>query len=170
MITLQYVKQIPRPYFPKAGKIYSAPSKRGELSILETFCCRGDTNATRRTNFRIRLLTGCDGLEQDASHFRYRTQGRSSGDPTCKLCGLGPENAEHFITNCHSLDAARNFALELAPPQVCPHLPNPARDPVGFSDVILGIDWIDHRPTQLFITEFLSQLKAARTAILQSRP
>ena len=43
-------------------------------------------------------------------------------------------------------------------------------DSVTFSDVILGIDWIDHRPTQLFITEFLSQLKAARTAILQSRP
>ena len=43
------------------------------------------------------------------------------------------------------------------------------RDLVGFSDVILGIDWIDHRPTQLFITEFLSQLKAARTAILQSQ-
>ena len=75
------MKQIPRPYFPKAGKIYSALSKRGELSILETFCCRGNTNATRQTNFRIRLLTGCDGLEQDASHFRYRTQGRSSGDP-----------------------------------------------------------------------------------------
>ena len=127
----------------------------------------GDTNATRRTNFRIRLLTGCDGLEQDASHFRYRTHGRSSGDPTCKLCGLGSENAEHFITNCHSLDAARDLALESAPPQVRPHLPNPARDPVGFSDVILGID---HRPTQHFITEFLSQLKAARTAILQSRP
>ena len=52
----------------------------------------GDTNATRRTNFRIRLLTGCDGLEQDASHFRYRTHGKSSGDPTCKLCGFGPEN------------------------------------------------------------------------------
>ena len=130
----------------------------------------GDTNATRRSNFRIRLLTGCDGLEQGASHFRYRTHGRSSGDPTCKLCGLGPENAEHFITNCHSLDAARVHALESAPPQVRPHLPNPARDPVGFTDVILGIDWIDHRPTQLFITEFLSQLKAARTAILQSRP
>ena len=127
----------------------------------------GDTNATRRTNFRIRLLTGCDGLEQDASHFRYRTHGRSSEDPTCKLCGLGPENAEHFITNCHSLDAARNLALESALPQVRPHLPNPARDPVGFSDVILGID---HRPTQVFITELLSQLKAARTAILQSRP
>ena len=56
----------------------------------------GDTNATRRTNFRIRLLTGCDCLEQDASHFRYRTHGKSSGDPTCKLCGLGPENTEHF--------------------------------------------------------------------------
>ena len=24
----------------------------------------------------------------------------------------------------------------------------PARDPIGFSDVILGIHWIDHRPTQ----------------------
>ena len=48
--------------------------------------------------------------------------------------------------------------------------PTRHQDPVGFSDVILGIDWIDHSPTQLFITEFLSQLKAARTAILQSRP
>ena len=45
----------------------------------------GDTNATRRTNFRIRLLTGRDGLEQDASHFRCQTHGKYSGDPTCKL-------------------------------------------------------------------------------------
>ena len=130
----------------------------------------GDTNATRRTNFRIRLLTGCDGLEQDVSHFRCQTHGRSRGDLTCKLCGLGLENTEHFIANCHSLDAARNLALQSAAPQVRPHIPNPARDPVGFSDVKIGIDWIDHGPTQLFITEFLSQLKAARMAILQSRP
>ena len=101
----------------------------------------GDVKATRSTNFRIRLLTGCDGLEQDASRFRYRTQSRPSGDPTCKLCGSGPENAEHFILNCQSLELARRLALESAPPQVCLHIPDPTRDPVGFLDIILGLDW-----------------------------
>ena len=76
----------------------------------------GDVKATRRSNFRIRLLTGCDGLEQDASRFRYRTQSRLPGDPTCKLCGSGPENAEHFILYCQSLDTTRRLALESAPP------------------------------------------------------
>jgi len=38
----------------------------------------GDTNETRQTNFRIRLLTGCDGLEQDASHFSYWTHRNAS--------------------------------------------------------------------------------------------
>ena len=41
----------------------------------------GDVKATRSTNFRIRLLTGCDGLEQDASHFRYQTQSRPPWGP-----------------------------------------------------------------------------------------
>ena len=129
----------------------------------------GDVKATRRSNFRIRLLTGCDGLEQDASRFRYRTQSRLPGDPTCKLCGSGPENAEHFILYCQSLDTTRRLALESAPPQIRPHLPDPTRDPVRFRDIILGLEWIDHRPTQLFITDFLSHLKAARSALLQSQ-
>ena len=80
----------------------------------------GDVKATKSSNFRIRLLiyTGCDGLEQDANRFSYRTQSRLSGDPTCKLCGSGPE---HFILNCQSLDTTRKLALESAPPQIRPH-------------------------------------------------
>ena len=31
-----------------------------------------DIHATRKNNFRIRLLVGCDGLEADASRFRWR--------------------------------------------------------------------------------------------------
>ena len=115
----------------------------------------GDVKATRRSNFRIRLLTGCDGLEQDVSRFRYRTQSRLPGDPTCKLCSSGPENAEHFILYCQSLDTTRRLALESAPPLIRSHLPDPTRDPVRFRDIILGLEWIDHRPTQLFITDFL---------------
>ena len=80
----------------------------------------GDVRATRSSDFRIRLLTSCDGLEQDASRFRYQTQSRLSGDPTCKLCGSGPENTEHFILNCQSLDTTRRLALESSPPQINP--------------------------------------------------
>ena len=34
-----------------------------------------DRKATTRTNFRVRMLVGCDGLEADASRFRRRMNG-----------------------------------------------------------------------------------------------
>ena len=33
----------------------------------------GDPKLTRKNSFRIRLLTGCDGLEHDAARFRTRS-------------------------------------------------------------------------------------------------
>ena len=48
---------------------------------------RGLPALTRMNNFRVRLLVRCDGLELDASRFRYRLlSSRSTGDPTCPLC------------------------------------------------------------------------------------
>ena len=57
----------------------------------------GEPKLTRMNNFRIRLLVGCDGLEQDASCFRTRNNGATPKDPTCKLCKLAVEDADHFV-------------------------------------------------------------------------
>ena len=50
---------------------------------------------TGRTNFRVRMLVGCDGLEvssQDEWHSPRRL----------KLCHIAPENPTHFILHCPS--------------------------------------------------------------------
>ena len=43
---------------------------------------------TTRSNFRVRLLLGCHGLECDATRFRVRRDGGPTGN-TCKLCHSG---------------------------------------------------------------------------------
>ena len=55
----------------------------------------GDVNLTRRNNFRIHLLVGCDGFENDA---RKRNTGAQPLDPLCKFCGAESEDAAHFIS------------------------------------------------------------------------
>ena len=56
----------------------------------------GDSKLTRK---RIRLLTGCDGLEHDAAHFRTRPHyGALPGDSSCKLCNAEMEDPEHFVS------------------------------------------------------------------------
>ena len=67
----------------------------------------GDVQRTRATNFRIRLLVGCDGLEKDAARFRSRSNGTSPADPSCKLCGDPTEDASHFISCCLALERER---------------------------------------------------------------
>ena len=54
----------------------------------------------RRSNLRIRLLVGCEGLEADTARFRYRKSGLQVGDPTCKLCHAGAETPQHFTMDC----------------------------------------------------------------------
>ena len=68
-----------------------------------------DRQATTRTNFRVRMLTGCDGLEVDVSRFRHRTNGTAPGDSTCKLCLTAPEDPAHFILHCPSHSTRRTF-------------------------------------------------------------
>ena len=63
-------------------------------------------------NFRIRLLVGCHGLEVDTCRFRRRMPSNyTMNDPTCKLCGLEPEDPAHFIVRCPALADSRNAIL-----------------------------------------------------------
>ena len=127
-----------------------------------------DVHRTRRNNFRIRLLTGCDGLEADASRFRTRRNGRSPNDPSCKLCGTVLEDPLHFVASCPALQDCRSRLLGDAPSPVKACLPSPARDPDRFLDVTLGIDWVDDNNVQSFLIDFLDKLRSHRNSLLLS--
>ena len=93
-----------------------------------------------RNNFRIRLLTGCDGLEHEAAHFRTRSHyGALPGDSSCELCDAEVEDPEHFVSLCPALSTCRDDLLALAKSQVRQSLPNPATYLSEFCDVILGM-------------------------------
>ena len=128
----------------------------------------GDPALTRLNNFRIRLLVGCDGLEQDASRFRRRTTGAPRSDASCKLCGHTPEDAAHFVVGCHPLEDARSAALAVAPPSILKILPCRVVDPLKFTELILGTCWIDDAAFQSFCITYLSRLKARRAELLCS--
>ena len=64
---------------------------------------------TRRNNFRIRLLVGCDGLEHDVCRFRIRRFPPTDYSSVCKLRLLEPEDQAHFIVRCPRLEAVRSW-------------------------------------------------------------
>ena len=64
----------------------------------------GNTTLSRASNLRIWLLVGCDGLEKDAAHFRYRNNQLSPADPSCKLCSASVEDALNFTSSLSALD------------------------------------------------------------------
>ena len=76
---------------------------------------KGDRQMFRRSNLRIRLLVGCEGLEADTARFRYRKSGLQVGDPTCKLCHVGAETPQHFTMDCAALQDCRTRLLSQAP-------------------------------------------------------
>ena len=39
-------------------------------------------------------------------------------------------------------------------------------DPLRFTEVVLGLEWIKDMPTQTFIIDFLTQLKSARSSLI----
>ena len=125
-----------------------------------------DRQATIRTNFRLRMLVGCDGLEADASRFRRRMNSTAPGDSTCKLCLTAPEDPAHFILRCPSLSTRRRELLSDAPTHVKSLLPDINLDPDHFVDVMLGCVWIKDHATQVYIVDFLDQLRAHRNALL----
>ena len=125
-----------------------------------------DIHATRKNNFRIRLLVGCDGLEADASRFRWRKDHSQPNNSTCKLCHSEPEDPFHFIAKCPALSPVRSRLLSATPETVKPHLPDLEADPLRFTEVVLGLEWIKDTPTQTFIIDFLNS--ARNSLILQS--
>ena len=97
-----------------------------------------DVKVMRPNNLRIRLLMGCDGLENDASRFRIRNTGGRVHDPSSKLCGTVSEDAAHFICNCSALAEVRAALLLAAPPTLSSLIPDPSASPVEFTAVMLG--------------------------------
>ena len=118
-------------------------------------------------NFRIRLLVGCHGLEVDACRFGRRRPSNynySVNDPTCKLCGLEPEDLAHFIVLCPALSVTRTSILQTSSSMDSLILSDLAR----FINVILGTEWINDKLLQLFIVEFLSGLRQAHNTLLSA--
>ena len=121
---------------------------------------------TTKSNFRVRLLLGCHGLESDAARFRARKDGGPIGNPTCKLCKSGEEDPVHFLAACNSLQAERQSLLSHA----SLNLPDPVHNPIAFTEITLGIDWIDDLEVQAFLIQFINDLKQKRSELLISQP
>ena len=110
---------------------------------------------TTRSNFRVRLLLGCHGLESDAARFRVRRDGSPTGNPMCKLCNSEEEDPVHFLVVCNALQAQRQVLLSHAPL----NLPDLAQDPSAFTEIILVVDWIEDLEAQVFFVQYITDLK-----------
>ena len=62
-----------------------------------------------KTNFRVRLLLGCHGLETDAAHFWKRKGYLEVSSSTCRLCMQGCKDPTHFMATCPALELKRNW-------------------------------------------------------------
>ena len=101
--------------------------------------CADQLHLTTRSNLRIRLLLGCQGLESDVCRFSSQSNGQARGVPSCKLCGAQLEDVPHFISTCPSLETKRRKLLRHAPPQLQDwELPDPPRDSDLFAHVMFG--------------------------------
>ena len=109
----------------------------------------------------VRLLLGCHGLASDAARFRARRDGGPIGNPSCKLCKSGKEDPVHFLAACNALQAERQSFLSHA--QL--NLPDPAHDPIAFTEIMLGIDDLE---VQAFLFQFITDLKASYTMTSRS--
>ena len=109
---------------------------------------------------------GCDGLEADASRFRYRhlpTIPQSSA--TCRICKSGSEDPARFIAHCCGLSSVRELLLLNSPPRY--NLIDLLHsDAEAFCNIILGIEWIDNSDLQQFSIKFISDLRTARAQVL----
>ena len=74
------------------------------ISLSTLAHCPDLFHLTSKLNFRICLLFGCHGLESDASRLSTWNNGQLCGDPSCKLYGVAPEDATHFISTCTILE------------------------------------------------------------------
>ena len=144
---------------------------------------------TRLNNFRLRLLVGCEGLEQDASRFRtHRNPLASDHDTTCKLCHLEPECPAHFIGRCPLLSSTRRRLLSspqfpaattrehhslvlvdyegLAVSSALLQMLHSELD--RFVAVVQGLEWYDDRAFQHRLISLLYYLHLERNRLIRS--
>ena len=131
----------------------------------------GDPQLTRKSNLRIRLLVGCDGLEKDAARFRSGRNAHTTG-PSCKLCDQGAvEDATHFIVQCPVLAEVRLHWIQELPTSRVTRiqclLPDRTSAPDDFVHVMLGSHWMHNADLQTFCTELLSELRFNRLTAKQ---
>ena len=135
--------------------------------ILHWSVTHGLPLLTRKNNFRIRLLVGCDGLEADAGRFRYRTfTGVSPAQSTCRLCKQEREDVSHFLAHCPTLDHSRRRLLQTTPSSPVDLRYLYFSDSARFVNLILGIEWITDADFQRAIIVFLDNLRRQRIALL----
>ena len=156
--------------FLESCDLYPVSNCDFRLSKPSSICAIsvGDVSLTRKNNYRLRLVVGCDGLNKDSSRFHNKR-----GDPTaatCSLCKNGIEDAEHFISSCQSLDDARQALIPAAPPPLQAYIPDPASSPRDFLDLIVGSNWIDDLDLQQFSIELLYSLKNVRNTKILNAP
>ncbi len=117
---------------------------------------KGDRQMLQRSNFRVRLLVNCDGLEADAARFRGNIS------PLCKLCRTEPKSAYHFAIVCPALQDIRDQQLPLAPGTIALLIPSP----ILFFDFLLGTTWIEDIRAQKFAVDYLHKLRLERAQLI----
>ena len=121
-------------------------------------CTRGNVSLARLSNFRIRLLLNCPGLNKDTSVF-HAAPGKSRS-PICPLCHVADEDDVHFLLTCPALQHIRDRWFATLLPLI------DSSNPSALRSHILGVSWSDTPALQSGILHFLSELRSARSAIL----
>ena len=142
------------------------------LMLWKVTHCSDQIHLTSKSNFRICLLLGCNGLESNTSiRFSMWKYGQSRGDPSCRHCGAALEDLTHFILSCSMLEPKCR--------ELCNH-PRPqlrdmnrqtyltlAHEQDSFASIVLGINWIDEIKSKVFCIKFLADLKVFRPKLIQ---
>ena len=110
-------------------------------------------------------VVSCRCLWKNA-RFRVRRDGGPIGNPTCKLCNSGKEDPVHFLAACNALQAEHQSLFSHAPLS----LPDPPNDPLAFTEIMLGVDWIDDLEDQAFFIQLITDLKQKRSGLLINQP
>ena len=134
-------------------------------------------------NARESLLLGKTSLTNSASppsncysnHHIKRNSGNAQSSASLISKLTYPCNISARITATLSLKTTSTSlpsgppshpSLDNIPGEIAPHLPDLDTDPVRFTEVMLGLEWIKDTLTQSFIINFLTQIKNYRNLII----
>ena len=100
-------------------KILAVAAEKSSLKCMNTqkysigqvqlvLCDAGhDIMSVQKAGWKARLMTGTYMLQATRARFNQHQM-----DPTCLLCCKEPENVEHFLLGCESLNQVRNQFLD----------------------------------------------------------